>query len=74
MNNGTTFTQWQPTAQFAWIRQEDGSAILCQLWMEGYGVPQGFQPTGNARWEEVPTIDAPKQIKEDEPEQLQLVF
>lgn len=56
----SNFTQWQPTAQIAWIKQANGSALLCQLWMEGFNSPQGFQGTGNARWQEVPTVDAPE--------------
>ena len=59
--NGSGFMQWQPTAQIAWITQANGSALLFQLWMEGFGGPQGFQPTGNARWQEIPTIEAPSQ-------------
>jgi hypothetical protein len=61
MNNGTGFTQWQPTPQIAWIRQPNGGSLLCQLWVEGFGSPQGFQSTGNAQWREIPTIDLPSQ-------------
>ena len=56
----SNFTQWQPTAQIAWIKQASGNAVLCQLWMEGFNSPQGFQGTGNARWQEVPTVEAPE--------------
>jgi hypothetical protein len=71
----TDFTQWQPTPQVAWIRQGNGNAVLCQLWVEGFGGPQGFQQTGNARWQEVPTIDAPSQPEAaNEPEQTSLIL
>ena len=59
MNNSTGFTQWQPSVQIAWIKQANGSAYLCQLWLEGFSSPQGFQSTGNKRWQEIPTIEAP---------------
>jgi hypothetical protein len=75
MNNGTGFTQWQPTAQIAWVKQTSGNAVLCQLWMEGYGSPQGFQSTGNARWQEVPTIEAPSRPEAaNESEQTSLIL
>jgi len=71
----SNFMQWQPTAQIAWIKQPNGSALLCQLWMEGFGGPQGLQPTGNARWQEVPTIEAPSQPDTaNEPEQTSLIL
>jgi len=70
MNN---FTQWQPTPQIAWIKQHNGNALLCQLWVEGFNGTQGFQGTGNARWQEVPTITPPEQ-EENAPEQMQLIL
>jgi hypothetical protein len=65
---------WQPTPQIAWIKQPNGSALLCQLWIEGFNGAQGFQTTGNARWQEVPSIEAPQTESVDSEDKSQLIL
>lgn len=54
-----SYAQWHPTGQIVWVKKQDGATVLCQMLMEVIPGAKGPQPTGNAQWREVPTIDEP---------------
>ena len=78
-----SLTQWQPTAQISWVKrkhydvskqEEVENKILCQMWMEFIATGRGPQLTGNGRWQEIPTIEEPKQSEAADDAPIQLLL